>query len=74
MKQITLSLFLLVLFSCTTTKQTHYPKQIFFFGFDFRPFTEKGFLFTPENYDFEYKSIGLITCVITPRKISTTEY
>lgn len=68
MKQITLSLLLLILISCTTTKQTHYPKQIFFFGFDFRPFTEKGFLFTPEKYVSPYESIGLITCVITPEE------
>jgi len=31
-----------------------------FYGIDFRPYTEKGFLFTPKDYDGEYQSIGII--------------
>lgn len=68
MKQITLSLFLLVLVSCAVTEPKHYPRIVHFSAFDFTPFTEQGFLFTPEKYNFDYKSIGLITCVIIPEE------
>jgi hypothetical protein len=68
MKQITLSLFLLVLISCTVTEPKHYPRIVHFSTFDFTPFTEQGFLFTPEKYNFDYESIGLITCVIIPEE------
>ncbi len=70
MKQITLSLFLLVLISCSVTKPEpkHYPRYVHFSAFDFTPFTEQGFLFTPEKYNFDYQSIGLITCVVVPEE------
>ena len=47
-------------------------QQFFFFGFNFTPYTEKGFLFTPEKYETEYGSIGLITCIIFPEKKKVT--
>lgn len=68
MKQIALSLFLLILVSCTVTEPKHYPRIVHFSTFDFTPFTEQGFLFTPEKYNFDYKSVGLITCVIIPEE------
>ncbi len=70
MKQITLSLSLLVLISCSITKPEpkHYPRIVHFSAFDFTPFTEQDFLFTPEKYNFDYQSIGLITCIIVPEE------
>jgi hypothetical protein len=68
MKQFTLSLLLSVLISCTVTEPQHYPRVVHFSTFDFTPFTEQGFLFTPEKYNIDYESIGLITCVIIPEE------
>lgn len=36
------------------------PEYISLKGLDFTPFTEKGFLFTPEKYLGDYESMGLI--------------
>ncbi len=41
-------------------------KGITFTGFDFRPYTNKGFLFTPEKYSGKYKSIGFISVNVYP--------
>lgn len=66
MKHIAMFLFLLILVSCTVTEPKHFPRQVTFLSFDFTPFTEKGFFFTPEKYTSNYESIGLITCIISP--------
>jgi len=60
----------LILISCSTPEPL--PRSVFFFGFDFTPYTEKGFLFTPEKYEAEHESIGLITCIIFPEKKQVT--
>lgn len=35
-------------------------------GYDFREFTHKGFLFTPESYSGTYESIGLVEITFLP--------
>ena len=69
-KILLLFLFLFVFNSCTVTKPTseYYPRYVHFSVFDFAPFTEQDFLFTPEKYVLDYQSIGLITCVIVPKE------
>jgi hypothetical protein len=70
MKQIMISLFLMLLISCSVTKPepSHYPRIVHFSAFDFTPFTKQGFLFTPEKYNFDYQAIGLINCIIVPEE------
>lgn len=41
-------------------------KKIFFYGYDFTSYTEKGFLFTPEQYLGDYDAIGLLKLEIIP--------
>ena len=54
-----------LLTSCLSTLEVVYKKE-FLSGIDFRKYTEKGFLFTPEKYKGEYESIGLISYEILP--------
>lgn len=41
-------------------------KQVYISSYDFTEYTNKGFLFTPEKYNGEYESIGLIEVEIYP--------
>jgi hypothetical protein len=41
-------------------------KSVYIYGYDFTPYSEKGFLFTPEGYQGEYESVGIITVEIWP--------
>lgn len=68
MKKVLVILGIVLLFtSCTTiTILNSVQKEESFYGIDFRTYTEKGFLMTPENYSGEYESIGLITYKIIP--------
>ena len=38
-------------------------------GYDFRPYTEQGFLFTPEIYTESYDAVGLVEITYIPRVI-----
>ncbi len=49
---------------CATSR--HFPSTIFVWGFDFRTYTEAGFLFTPEAYDGPYESVALLTVTMYP--------
>lgn len=53
------------LFSCVSGIK-HITRIEQFVGIDFSSYTEKGFLFTPESYQGDYKSIGMVTYSITP--------
>ena len=44
----------------------HLPRSEQFLGFDFSPYSEQGFLFTPESFIGEYESVGLVNYTITP--------
>lgn len=67
MKSIIISYSILLLFlllSCSTTTQT--SKQVFTYVYDFRKYTDEGFLFTTEKYLGDYESIGLLSIEIIP--------
>ncbi len=64
MKKITLLTIFLGFISCAPVKEI-YPVEVLF-GVDFRPYTQKGFLFTPEKYTGEYESIGLLDLSRSP--------
>jgi hypothetical protein len=61
-------IFTIALFfcSCTVTKISQIPAKQALLGFDFRPYTEKGFLITPYSYAGEYEAIGLMKFTMTP--------
>lgn len=64
------SLFLLLafsLYSCVSLNELKviYPAEILY-GIDFTPFTQKGFLITPEKYSGNYESIGIINFTAKP--------
>lgn len=54
---------------CSTIEQTE--KHMIIYGYDFTPYSAKGFLFTPKSYDGEYSSIGLIEVDLYPEVIIT---
>jgi uncharacterized protein YbjQ (UPF0145 family) len=59
------SIFLMFsLLSCSTTSNT--SKQVITYVYDFRKYTDEGFLFTTEKYLGDYESIGLISVEIIP--------
>lgn len=64
MKNLSGLLIAIIISSCSTLK--HVSKQEVIYGIDFRPYTEKGFLFTPEKYLGEYASIGIVSIEIYP--------
>jgi hypothetical protein len=70
MKKV-LSLLLTFFFSsCATVNELKELKVIFpsetLYGIDFAPFTKKGFLITPEEYNGPYESIGMIYFTAKP--------
>ncbi|MCH7498388.1 MAG: hypothetical protein IH971_11170 [Candidatus Marinimicrobia bacterium] len=60
----------LILFgwSCTTPPPPlPLPELFSATGFVFSEYSKKGFLFTPNNYDGDYESLGLVQVTYTPR-------
>jgi hypothetical protein len=67
MKNILYIFILAVLLSsCKVTEITYLSKKEIISGVDFRKYTEKGFLITPEKYSGDYESIGIIDYLIMP--------
>ena len=65
MKRTLALLFLFTLITgCVSLNQIYSSKLLYFI--DFTPFTEKGFLITPEKYLGSYESIGLINYETKP--------
>ena len=56
----------MLMFSCKVIELSHIPQKEIIKGIDFRKYTEKGFLITPEKYNGEYESIGIINYLIMP--------
>jgi hypothetical protein len=50
--------------SCVTLK--HIPSKSLMYGIDFKKYSEKEFLFTPEKYQGEYLTVGIIEYVLYP--------
>lgn len=70
MKRLILLLLLTIsLFSCKVTKVNMIPKREILTRIDFREYSKKDFLFTPEKYDGKYESVGLISFLIMPEAV-----
>jgi len=68
MKNVTLlkvCVLLSMVVSCATPPD-YIPERLEINGIDFTSFSEKGFLITPEKYNGDYESIGLITLTFRP--------
>ncbi len=59
-------LFVLFLFAIGCSGPSELSRSVVVTGIDFRPYTEKGFLITPEKYTGEYQSIGMIRIDVQP--------
>lgn len=66
MKHLTLVLSIAILFIGCLPKLSNIPRKENFYTIDFRKYTEKGFLITPEKYQDAYESIGIIDFVLMP--------
>lgn len=64
MKKISTLFITLLFISCS--QLDHISRVSEFYGYDFRPYTEKGFMITPEMYQGDYESIGMIHYILTP--------
>jgi hypothetical protein len=60
MKKSILFIIVVALSSCATSPFNRINPTEIVYGIDFSPFTQKGFLITPEKYAGSYESIGLI--------------
>jgi hypothetical protein len=59
---------LILLTGCNTTNQlTYLPMSATTTGIDFREYSDKGFLFTPEGFSGEYETRGFLTTTIWPQ-------
>jgi hypothetical protein len=56
----------LILAGCAQGDFVRYPGYESTVAFDFSPYAEKGFLFTPQGYNGDYESVGQITMTIWP--------
>ena len=65
MKKLILLLLIIILPGCLTELKVIYPVELLF-GIDFTPYTQKGFLITPEKYSDPYESIGIIDYTVMP--------
>ncbi|MFA7421746.1 MAG: hypothetical protein WCZ90_18830 [Melioribacteraceae bacterium] len=62
--RVLITLSVLFLFACTSPRELR--KEVYYTGFDFTKFSKQGFLFTPESYNSEYESIGVINTTLFP--------
>jgi len=64
-RHTSLIIALYLLGGCATPPDS-IPEKLEINGIDFSAFSEKGFLITPEKYNGDYESIGLITLTFRP--------
>ena len=50
--------------ACSYGSEVH--KMVLVSGYDFTSYTEKGFLFTPEQYLGDYDAVGLLNLEVIP--------
>ena len=50
--------------SCSVQKDL--DKKVYYYGYIFTEYSDKGFLFTPAHYSGEYRSIGILVVEIYP--------
>ncbi|GEM_PF-1391329 len=70
MKRILIAILFL---GCGPTIDLTTEGYVISYGVDFRPYSEQGFLFTPEPPVSNYESIGQIYITLTPKVIETTK-
>lgn len=58
---------LLLIIGCASTQPIEWDTDLRTSGYDFREYTEQGFLFTPEIYNDQYDAIGLIEITYVPK-------
>ena len=59
-------ILVLYLMGGCVTPPDYIPEKLEVNGIDFSTFSEKGFLITPEKYNGDYESVGLITLTFRP--------
>lgn len=65
MRNCLLFVSLVFLFGCSSTQQM--ARSVIVTGLDFRPYAERGFLFSPERYDGNFESRGVIKVQVIPQ-------
>lgn len=63
-------LLLLFLAGCGTSPKT-WDSQTNVYGLDFRDYNQQGFLFTPNVYDGDYESLGIVNIQLIPAVTKT---
>lgn len=71
MKKLLFVLSVFILSSCASTNLETWDTELRSSGYDFRPYTEQGFLFTPEVYTEPYDAVGLVEITYIPRVIES---
>lgn len=66
-KLILCALLGLILFSCKVVEVNTVPRRELLTGVDFREYSKKDFLFTPEKYLGDYESVGLVSFLVMPK-------
>lgn len=69
MKKLLVVLLAVILTSCASSNLETWDTELRSSGYDFRPYTEQGFLFTPEVYTEPYDAVGLVEIIYIPRVI-----
>ena len=68
MKKILIAILtIMVLSGCVNTELIEWQTDVRSSGYDFRQYTEQGFLFTPEIYNEPYDAIGLVEVTYIPQ-------
>lgn len=61
---------LLIIFGgCASLEPSVWEREVEVYGFDFAPYTQQEFLFTPNTYQGDYESIGLVRVVLRPHVV-----
>lgn len=68
-KLIICSVLGVFLYSCKIVEPNLIPRREVFSGIDFLEYSKNGFLFTPEKYEGDYESIGLVSFLIMPEAV-----
>lgn len=69
MKKLFYLFIAITLTSCASSNLETWDTELRSSGYDFRPYTEQGFLFTPEVYNDPYDAVGLVEITYIPEVI-----
>lgn len=64
-------LLIISVYGCAGPIAVETQENVSFTGFDFTEYSKNGFLFTPNQYDGEYESVGIIKAKLTPEMKKT---